>query len=1415
MVLLVSAQRESVQHVNIYFNCYFCANCVTMTHRSVSNFIFHFESMQTCNIETSVSNDQQSVVWDPSNPVSPQYESIIQAKPICLDEFKFPIHRKCEVSQWSPLEAPSCNYVQTAFEDESILCPPGYSHLMVSSSQKSICVLATEPLPWRNVCLADGAFTTFYELPKDQKKVILTFLKKRKIYQVWMPAKRSTKFGSVIWTLGSDLSGETVEFDDLDISVNDRGNVVEDGCFSAVVRSKLKTGNIGSCATKLPILCIYREYAEKMVQLACPMNFYTLPFSGQQQQCYSGRHILPGSTSKPTTVTRRPSVIGKTLKNGKDIDLDDWIESECQGGKLMTINSSTKVATFRKLVKQIEFSRSDHCLFAVTDGNVYVRDKSHWVNVANSVPYVNWDYPIGGGDFLTTDIDGKWNWIRDPINCMLCELTIDVQTPVVVLNFDAAKSRLYLIVYGEEFLWRTSQDETGVKCFTNADYDLVKTVKVLDKKWSGILNADETFPLGSHEQSRTISKAIYELKLYGDGPGYYWCRGHAIPDFRPIDAPKIVAYRHLKGDVFATLVNSACEKCEELFLKKRIRELAREFREFLRSLYRNVKQQFDYKINIENVRVMQIDEIQPKRYAKILFHVSVSTTYDFDATENALEIPANQFRIYKIKQILEQVLATAKSPKFTYLSLNSTEFCLPDSLKLSDNQLNWISATIGEITAPRELCLLSNGLPILRQCVGDFLYGGIWHNLTRQQCHSNISDITRQLYQLDRTLSQSNETHVALQSLEHLCRDSNRIKFVPADLFYLGRLMHTIFQLSSNSTSAPLPSSSSSPLSSSSTTTSSLLLNKTHTDRIFSIYNSLMFLNENTTRISAALNSTNILLDAFDNIINGIPMALTSHRSNLIVNGDDGTIATQTPKLIVYVIDPLVRNVSGVALIKRTVLDAEHGERDDFTDYTVRLLYANQSSLDLLDEPNLEIAAFVPQNLLDRLNETRIVDNETTTADEMVPEINEHPLPTSQSAPDVRIVITVYYNDLLFKEYKNVTHAKSSGKIISVSIPGYGPNLPALLPIYMKSHNYTTERQKKCGYWNFRYKNGWSNDGCEYGGSSNTTAGNDPVVLCACSHLTHFSYLVLGTYVHSIRNDDDVVIIKTHQIALDMITLLGCSLSLLGIFGIAVTALVFRSWREKPSSKVLLQLSGAVGLQMILLCFINTENSAIQLVLEEKWLACIALGASLQYSILVAFSWMLITAYLQFMRYVKVLGQTRASRFFLKSFLIGWMMPLIPVLLVVIIAPHSYIHGIKNTNSGICYPSGLALYFGVILPIGVIILANLIIFLLVIYNILYGPGGKLRTNERDLTLSQLRLSVFLFFLLGLTWIFGFLASTKAGLIFSYFFCLTATIQGFVLFVYFIILDPGTRKLWRNLFANYFCCWCYGKAEYYK
>lgn len=397
-------------------------------------------------------------------------------------------------------------------------------------------------------------------------------------------------------------------------------------------------------------------------------------------------------------------------------------------------------------------------------------------------------------------------------------------------------------------------------------------------------------------------------------------------------------------------------------------------------------------------------------------------------------------------------------------------------------------------------------------------------------------------------------------------------------------------------------------------------------------------------------------------------------------------------------------------------------------------------------------------------------------------------------------------------------HSADAGKIISVSIPGYGPILPDLLPLFIRTErrqndaDVASSAAGMCGYWNFQ-SDTWSNEGCEYGGSSASrpspaTGANESLVMCACSHLTHFAYLIMGTYFHTMHGDDDALLVQdTHQDALDLITLLGCSLSLVGVCGIYVTALVFPAWRQKANTKVLLHLSAAIALQMVLLCFVNTEVRSMNYFVNQQWYGCVTMGALLHYSVLVAFTWMLITAYLQFIRYVRVLGHQRSAHFFLKATAIGWGVPLVPVGAVIAAAPHSYIPDIDDVGQGgICYPTGMALYVGVVAPMALIVVANFLIFVLVIWHIMRGPDGRLRTaNERALTLDQLRVSILLFFLLGLTWIFGFMASTHAGLVFSYLFCLTATLQGFVLFVYFIVLDPATRQLWCRWLKRWLGC----------
>lgn len=1357
-----------------------------------------------CAVELSHDDRGTIVTWSSATVNSVD----VNASPICLDEEMLLLTRNCTAAGWSPAEAPACATSQIRFEDSN-RCPPDFEQIWTSGSRRPLCILVTEPQRWTNVCLRAGTTETLLDMDSVERQLVIDSLLERGVERVWMPASRFIDFGPITWQLAGAEYGESVEFDDVELEETlwDSDVVEERGCFSLNITNGGRSGGDEDCERRYPILCVYYE-ERPLLQLACPDGMLTTRYEGRQHACIATKRISEVAGNNGAGVRRQGQL--------------NWVQSECRG-ELYSLESVEKTVLFESLAGRANLHARDRCLFGVLP-NVLIESHLDWSVLSPFIRYVNWASSARLGNIVTTDRTGKWFW-SDEFTCIVCEQKLQMLRPQINLKF--YDGHLYAVVYNNEFLWRERNDEPGLKCFTDSDNELIRTVKIEGKVWSGQMDDDAGWLAAS--PIRDKSRTVYELRTYGDGPGYYWCRGHALPNFKLIESPPIVAYKHIKGKVFAVQVQTHCIDCRRYFQNKCIRELAKRFRDQMNALRRQSQSQLADELSIENVRVMKIIDINiPGNYSNILFHVTVAVDHEIDSSseEDLLDMSYDMLQIYLMRNFLKQMLTNSLRNahlEFRFEWLTNTEYCLPDSISTL-SALTWTSAKIGETLAPRELCLLPSGLPVRRQCVGDFIFGGEWQNISisDQICDlNNLSPITQSLYEIDRQYTAIESTSRVISNVTDLMKSTNQSSLIPADLYYLGRVMHsvnTFNELNTNQQQNTLShnnNNGSDPTTATSATAAAnaTLLKRVESENIFAIYNRLMSLNENTTRLSAAVNATNVLLEALDNFVNCMsPSNLQMMRSsavNLTENQLDGTIAMVSPKLLVYVIDPLVRNVSGLALMRKTATMAGGGGNNDddddvgetFLDFDVRLLYTNQSTADLLEEERLEIASFVPANLLARLNETHkmVVTNASTTT-------NVSSALVAAAAPPVSIVITVYYNDLLFQENRQHTIAKPGGKIISVSMPGYGPILPVLLPIFVRTTQFTnsTDTNNVCGYWDF-LSDTWSQDGCEFGGSSGY---EEPTVLCACSHLTHFAYLVMGTYFHSIPGEVNVVHIDNHQDALDMITLLGCSLSLAGILGIAITALVFPSWREKAGSKVLLHLSASIALQMILICFVNTEVRSMNYFLNKQWFGCVAMGAMLHYSVLVAFMWMLITAYLQFLRYVRVIGPARSNRFFLKSSIFGWGVPLVPVCIIVIVAPDSYIPNLEHMDQGICYPTGYSLYLGVIMPMAVIVLANLVIFCMVIYHIMRGPDGKLRTssaNDRDLTIAQLRLSVLLFFLLGLTWIFGLCASTQVGLVFSYLFCLTATLQGFVLFLYFVILDPITRNLWGKWLKRYMSC----------
>ncbi|EDW99182.1 adhesion G-protein coupled receptor G7 [Drosophila yakuba] len=719
--------------------------------------------------------------------------------------------------------------------------------------------------------------------------------------------------------------------------------------------------------------------------------------------------------------------------------------------------------------------------------------------------------------------------------------------------------------------------------------------------------------------------------------------------------------------------------------------------------------------------------------------------------------------------------------KQTNLVYCASMFCEPEEFQhdyitrnhdQTPHQNKWKRARIGERATLHDVCLLRNGMPVTRECrVQD--NRAHWEStehwdpvvcLRRFREHTISGDLNSLHDDLLEGRRRTNDTQ-GRRAMTGIMRDMFRQRdrtLLPADVHMTGQMFGTLMLQDKDATvSADL----------------------------VSVCKEIMSCDSQVLRLSAQLNATNSLLSQFESYMDALPEQLvpkdrcgkvvakpTSDATETAATGvetynfsDIGVQALITGNISVFFANPECDRITGIAIFSAP------GEqrKTSASGYWYRFIRYTEDLAKVKEEAHLETAAFLPENLWRQVN----------------------------GRGATYLIFKVYAHDALFVETSLQRTRKPRSKVISISIPGLQSNLLSLpLPFLLRNENLRNPDSKAftfgsgCGYWNYET---WSNEGVFTESSSDLL--KDAIIECHTYHLTQFAFLVGGSY----RTNDlgeEVLITPINEKVLDIISIVGCSLSLLGILGIFLTAALFKSWRSQASTKVLLHLSLAMCLQMVLFVFLNTDDVSEALVVNGNIVRCVALGAAMQYSILVLFSWMLIIAFLQFQRYVTVIGIERPPRYILKAAIVAWLLPLVPTLLVALIDPDSYVPTAAqlSTDTGICYPSGYGLIFGVVLPVTLITVSNLVIFVYVFYSISHSLSQSVHKNEKKMVVKQIRLSIMLFFLLGLTWIFGIFAFMQAGVAFSYLFCITATMQGFVMFIYFVLLDSANRRLWVGL-----------------
>ncbi|KAI8502470.1 hypothetical protein Bbelb_200580 [Branchiostoma belcheri] len=385
---------------------------------------------------------------------------------------------------------------------------------------------------------------------------------------------------------------------------------------------------------------------------------------------------------------------------------------------------------------------------------------------------------------------------------------------------------------------------------------------------------------------------------------------------------------------------------------------------------------------------------------------------------------------------------------------------------------------------------------------------------------------------------------------------------------------------------------------------------------------------------------------------------------------------------------------------------------------------------------------------------------------------------------DVRLNFVIYQSSRLFQSNQTASFLAGSktrvnSRIIASRITHFElknlstPVVLRYLPIVQNSTNNTVNNIR-CVFWDFTAAEGrgdWSTEGCDFVKMDNKR------IVCNCSHLTNFAVLmdIYGPW---------------HSFTLDIISKIGIALSTTGLAFTLISYLVFKQLRQTRPQHILMNLCIALLATLIIfLAGIDATNSPV---------GCTTVAFLLHYFLLAVFMWMAVEAFNMYLAFVKVLG-AHVSRFLLKAAIFAWGLPFIVAIITLAVdVPSTYPDGKETYRStSVCWLQGNQLYYGFLLPVGLVLLFNSVVYIMVITKLTCGgrTKGKVDDNNSGGTKQQLRIAIAVMVLVGLTWIFGFFMIRDGGVVFSYLFCIFNSLQGFFIFIFHCLRQKEVQNLW--------------------
>ncbi|XP_052242764.1 adhesion G protein-coupled receptor L3-like isoform X2 [Dreissena polymorpha] len=329
-----------------------------------------------------------------------------------------------------------------------------------------------------------------------------------------------------------------------------------------------------------------------------------------------------------------------------------------------------------------------------------------------------------------------------------------------------------------------------------------------------------------------------------------------------------------------------------------------------------------------------------------------------------------------------------------------------------------------------------------------------------------------------------------------------------------------------------------------------------------------------------------------------------------------------------------------------------------------------------------------------------------------------------------------------------------------------------------------------CAYLQFNESGGpniWSTEGC----SLTSFDRNTGVVTCTCSHLTNFAVLMspaVPTTAHA------------HSRALGLFSIIGCSISMVGLSLTVIVHLVF--WRSLSSDRTVLLMNVCfiffIGYLVFLTGIEKTSNSTV----------CTAIAVILHYIFLVVFFLMLAEGLM--ITYL-VLSPFRKRRIVVPFIIAAYA---IPILIVGISMGVTQLKGYGNESFCWLTVDG-GLYWAFAGPIILVVVGNIVNLGIILKFGVFGISAMAKKSDLEKIKTGARSVGVLTPMFGITWLIGVFAVNDATLVFQWLFVILNSLQGLMIFIVKCPLDKKVQDAFKEKRRRFFSVESSASGEHAK